>query len=337
MNTVRCLATFVVPFVLSWSTVALAQQPAAVAAESPLARSALDHVLLWSKDIDRVTAILAVKLGFQVRTGGDFPDGVANRLVWFYNDTYLELLYFTKAAAQLDGDALAAYRYAARGPGANSFALTVLDPEKARAHLESAGYPLKLPEPTLFTPEGPGREPPQEPLWTTVGFQRSPLRGSEIFFIRYSDPPPTPEQRANSRVFRTHPNGGQRISSVWLLVEDAEAERRALERLGIGERVTSVRMPHIGAHGFAVEFRGDRILVLQPDGSGQALEAFAERGAQLLGVSIETDALDRAKRLVERGYGTKIEPYTGWGGTAFLAPSRKDLGLIIEFHAATRP
>lgn len=298
------------------------------------AGSALDHVLLWTTDVDRVTARLAVNLGFQVRPGGEFPDGVANRLVRFTDETFLELLYFTRPANQLEGGALEVFRYAEHGTGANSFALLTDDPEATRRHLSDLGQALAPPDPSTYDPDGSGQLQPLPQIWTTVAFVRSPLHASDLFFIRYSLPPRTSVQQADSAALSTHPNGAQRMSAVWLVVEDAEAELHRLERVGVGSATVPLNFPQVGARGFFVQVGDGRILVLQPAGPGIAAEALRERGPQLFGVSIETEALDRAQRLVQRGYGTDVERYQGPAGDAFLAPSRGDLGLVVEFHAA---
>ena len=72
-------------------SVSFAFATALLALGSPRAASAtergsvggLDHVLIWTRNIDQLTSIMSVKLGFQVRPGGDFGDGIANRLIPF--------------------------------------------------------------------------------------------------------------------------------------------------------------------------------------------------------------------------------------------------------------
>jgi len=74
-----------------------------------------------------------------------------------------------------------------------------------------------------------------------------------------------------------------------------------------------------------------------PDGPGVATDALAGGGPQVLGVSVAVDNLPRAKRWVERGYETTLKGYRGPLGDSFLAPTHGDLGLWVEFHAATHP
>ena len=55
----------------------------------------------------------------------------------------------------------------------------------------------------------------------------------------------------------------------------------------------------------------------------------------MFGVSIGVEDLGLAKRRVERGYETTLDDYHGLLGESFLAPTENDLGLMMEFHAAT--
>lgn len=67
---------------LAFATALLALAiPSSASAVQQSSVGGVDHVLIWSRNIDQVTSIMAVKLGFQVRPGGDFGDGVA-RMRW---------------------------------------------------------------------------------------------------------------------------------------------------------------------------------------------------------------------------------------------------------------
>jgi hypothetical protein len=61
----------------------------------------------------------------------------------------------------------------------------------------------------------------------------------------------------------------------------------------------------------------------------------ASGGPRILGVSVGVSDLGRAQRWVERGYEQRLTSYRGLSGASFLAPTRDDLGLSIEFHAMT--
>lgn len=320
--------------VLLSATGAAAQTPPA--ATDPLLGSGggLDHVLVWTRDRDGVTAALAVKLGFQIRPGGDFGDGIANRLIRFSDWTYLELLFFTRPAGDLQGDPLAEWRFTERGTGSDSFGLEVSDVDATAAHLRAGGWPLSPETPLNYDPDGPGPRPAQPSEWRTVGFLPPPLASSDFFFIHYQRETSTPLQLADRRAFATHPNGARRISAVWLLTRDLDADAARLRRIGFAD-AGPVTLPHYGARGLRFAAARGSILLIAPDGNGEAAQALAARGPQVFGISIETDDLDRARRIVQRGYGVEIETYAGPFGQSFEAPTQSDLGLTIEFHRGT--
>ena len=292
----------------------------------------LDHVLLWTREADRETATLSVKLGFQVRQGGDFGNGIANRLINFSDQTYLELLFFTRPASELEGGALEVYRFTERGPGANNFVAEISDIEATAAHLRSRGFALDPESPATFDPDGDGPRPAEPNLYRIVSFPTPPIASSDLFFIRYAPFNPTAQQQADRLEFRRHPNGARRISAVWLLSASAEEEGARLMRIGFVD-AGPVVLPQVAARGRRFAAGRGSILVIEPSGAGQAAEALTARGPHFFAISVETGDLGRAQRLVQRGYGVAIEAYSGAFGESFIAPTQDDLGLRIEFHA----
>lgn len=92
------------------SSFAFAKEPAG-------AVNAIDHILPWGRGIDQVSAIMAVKLGFQVRPGRN-PAGVANRYVRMADRSYIELLAITRPDADMDPGMRADQAALRGGPGA---------------------------------------------------------------------------------------------------------------------------------------------------------------------------------------------------------------------------
>lgn len=295
----------------------------------------LDHVLVWTRDRDGGTAALAMKLGFNVRPGGDFGDGIANRIVRFSDRTYLELLFFTRPESDMQGDARDAFRATARGTISNNFGLEVADVDATAARLRAGGWTLNTDSPLTFDPDGPGPLPAEPARWRTTGFPTPPLASSDLFFIHYARQAMSPEREADLAVFTRHPNGARRISAIWLLTRDFDAEAARLRRIGFTESGT-VALPRYGAQGLRFAAGRGSILLLMPLGAGQAADALATRGPQVFGISIETDDLARARRMVQRGYGVEIETYSGPFGESFAAPTQSDLGITIEFHRGTQ-
>ncbi len=306
--------------------------PLAAGAASPSGGSnSIDHILLWGRDIDQVTAVMAVKLGFQVRPGRN-PGGVANRYVRMSDSSYLELEGITRADAEMDPGMRADQGVLHGGPGSRTFGLRSTELDVMRAFLQQRGL-----EPTAVfsaSPNDPdGGGPSAPPRWRLFAFDRQPL-SNNLFFIDYAAPGNTAVRVADDRVAREHPNTARELSAVWLLSSDADADRRQFERMGF-TGATPIRLAQIAARGYAVPLGRKRVFVLQPDGAGIAGDALRKGGPQVLGVSIGVTDLNRAKRQVERGYEKELPGYRGVLGDSFLAPTQDDLGLLIEFHATS--
>lgn len=305
-------------------------QPAAATATPPAATSSLDHILLWGRDMDQVTAIMAVKLGFQVRPGHD-PGGVANRYVRMSDGSFLELESITSPNPDMDPGMQADQAMLHGGPGSRTFGLRSSVLDQARLLMQQQGLrPTAIFSASLTDPDGMGPSGP--PRWRLFSFERQPL-SSPIFYIDYAVGNATPTRIADEQVAREHPNSAQELSALWLLSSDADADRKQFERMGYAD-ATHARIPQIAASGYAVPVGRKYIYVLQPDGPGLAADALRKGGVQILGVSIGVADLARAKRWVERGYEKGVTDYSGLLGESFLAPTQDDLGLLIEFHAS---
>ncbi|WP_266171207.1 VOC family protein [Dyella subtropica] len=321
MRSVVLLSALILIFGLS--------QPAAGAPEPLDGTSSLDHVLLWGHDIDRTTAILTVKLGFQVRPGRN-PGGVANRYVRMSDLSYLELLGITRPNPEMDPGMLADQAMLHGGPGARTVGLRSSALDQVRTLLQQRGLnPTAVFSASPTDPDGAG--PSKPPRWRLFAFERQPL-SSNLFFIDYAHVDATPARLADEQIAREHPNSAREVSAFWLLSADADADRKQFERMGFAG-ATPAHISQISARGYSIPAGQKRIFVLQPDGPGIAADALRKGGPQVLGISMGVVDLDRAKRLVERGYDKELAGYSGSLGPSFLAPTQDDLGLLIEFHA----
>src|SRR5205085_8433019 len=142
---------------------------------------------------------------------------------------------FTRPGAELQEDALAEWRFTERGTGSDSFGLEVSDIDATVAHLRTTGSALSPETPMTYDPDGPGPLPAQPSDWRTVGFQHPPLASSDFFFIQYAPERMSPARQADHDVFVRHPNGAQRISAIWLLTRDPDADAARLRRIGFVE------------------------------------------------------------------------------------------------------
>ncbi|WP_158883802.1 VOC family protein [Rhodanobacter sp. L36] len=286
----------------------------------------LDHILLWGRSIDQVTSIMAVKLGFQVRPGHD-PGGVANRYVRLADSSFVELLGITKPDPVFDPGMKEDQNVFKGGPGSRSFGF--------RSSALDAIRRLMLDQHYAVTPFFSGPGDAKKPGWRLFAFDHAPLSSSTFFIDYAADYAPDqfdPSNMGDYDATREHPNGAREMSSIWLVSGDAESDRKQLEKMGFGHAVP-IKLPALGASGFCVPVGPTALLALQPDGNGIAAETMAHGSPRILGVSYGVIDLGRAQRWVERGYEQKLTTYRGLSGESFLAPTRDDLGLSIEFHA----
>ena len=310
-------------------------QSAAFATENAPPGDRLDHILLWGRNIDQVTAVMAAKLGFQVRPGRA-PDGVANRYIRLPDTSFIELLGITQpdvAEAKMDPGSRADHKELRGEPGARSFGIHTSALDAAQALLKQRGFAV-TPVFSAAADDPDGTGPGTPPRWRLFAFDSSPL-ASHLFFIDYAPGRKDPGSVLDDRLSREHPNGARELSSIWLLSNQVETDLKQLARMGFAEAVP-VRLPQIAARGYAVKVGPPRLLVLEPDGAGVAADALKKGGTQILGVSIGVSDLDQAQRRVERGYevfNRHFPRYKSPFGDAFLAPTRDDLGILVEFHA----
>jgi hypothetical protein len=307
------------------------QQPVSAETPTPLPTK-LDHILLWGRSIDEVIAILAVKLGFQIRPGHD-PGGVANRYVRFADRGYLELLGITQPNPDMDPGMRADQTSLHGAAGSRSFGIYSSALDQVRTALLDRGFAVT----PVFTaptanPNGGGPLKPSPPDWRLFAFEHSPL-SSNRFFIDYAPSYAMLTNVVDDQIVRTHSNDATALSAFWLLSSHADADRHQLARMGFDGGMP-VHIPRISARGYCVPIGPTYILALEPDGPGISADALSKGGPQVLGVSIAVTDLDRAQRWVEHGYQQQLKRYDGALGVSFLAPTQDDLGLLIEFHSS---
>jgi len=313
-------------YVSAWLLLCAGVAQASTSATVPAAPATrLDHILLWGRGIDQTTSVMAVKLGFQVRPGRD-PGGVANHYIRFADSSFIELLGITRPDPAFDPGMQEDQQALKGGPGSRTFGFRTASLDAIHQSLQALHYAVT---PFFSGPDG------AKPGWRLFAFDRAPL-SSNTFFIDYAagyaPDQFDPANAGDYRVTREHPNGARELSSIWLVSADADADRRQLEKMGYGHAVP-VKLPALGAKGYCVPVGPTALLALQPDGAGLAAQTMANGGARILGVSFGVSDLGRARRWVERGYERELTTYRGLSGESFLAPTRDDLGLSIEFHA----
>ena len=295
----------------------------------------IDHVLLWTREVEQDTAVLRDRLGFNVVPGGSFPDQVANRLIYFGNESYLELLHFTVPLSQLEPARLEDMKFLQDRDGSIGFGIRVDDLERMAGKLAASGLETTDVSPGSFDPDGPtGPEAAKEALFRTMGFKERLMAGLDPFFVWYAPwPALTSEGRAQWETTTSHRNTAQRPSAVWILPTDTAIARSVLEKVGYTPG-RNVDMPQIGARGTVFDAGRTSIVLIEPEKEGLAADALRLRGPHVVGISLEVTDLAAASDVISDGYGLSPQRYEGPFGESVMAPSQEDLGLLIEFHAA---
>lgn len=307
----------------------VAQRPV-FAAEPPAPANKIDHILLWGRNIDEVTSIMTVKLGFQVLPGRD-PSGVENHFVRFADRGYIELLGMTKPNPEMDPGEQADQALLHGGAGARQFGLHSSELDQARTLLQSRGFGVT----PVFSagandPDGAGPQGPRR--WRLFVLQPSPV-SSGMFLIDYAPLKTDAASVKDDRMMREQPNGAHELSAIWLLSADATANKNQFERMGFAG-AKEVRFPQIAARGYCIPVGRTGVLALQPDGPGVTADTLQKEGPQILGVSIGVEDFEHAQRRIARGYEQQtLASYKGLFGDSFLAPTQADLGILMEFHA----
>ncbi len=284
----------------------------------------LDHVLLWAQDQPAMERYLTEKLGFRLTARpGDYGGGIANKLIWFENVSFIEFLWLadpTLAAREAPRE----HAFVQQGNGSNAFGIQVADVDAAHAVLAAGGFNPEQPGGEAYDPDGP--EGPREPMinrWRFMFLAPGSLAGNP-FFVEYNLPP-GPNPRSDQ------PNGAKALTSVWLLVDDVELTEAAYRRAGF-RRAGRVALPQIGAEGVALRAGQGEIYILRASGAGSPRRRFPDRADQVIGMSIRVTNISETRPELERRLGASLDLYEGRHGRSLLAPTLESLGVYIEFH-----
>jgi hypothetical protein len=305
------------------------QQPA-----GPLLR-APDHVLLWSQQAGSAERILG-DLGFVVRTGQTYQEGIASGTIVFGDWSYLELLHYADPSkASGNAQAKAELAFVADGPGANSFAVEVRDVDAATAHLKRQGFSVADIVPDMVDPDGPkGPQPPKEASWRDFHFAVSPVSGVDLFFIQNPpDPPSSPEAEERFRLRTTHDNTARRLSSIWILVPDLDAEADVYRRMGFAVG-PALDVPHLKGRARVAALGGGAVILTQSSDLPNEFHPLKRKGPRVMGLGFEVPHLAATETVLKRQSAVTVQKTEGPLGRSLLAQTTATLGLFLEFREA---
>ncbi len=290
----------------------------------------IDHVaaLVRLENFDAATSVFTGQLGFSVTPALLSPLGAKNRLIWFDDLSYLEVLAFTErndfTAPFLD--------FLEHHEGGKFYGSEVVDVDQAIAFLTGAGYPNvgPIPAPPL-TIESTGDVVGLSPLWRSIILTSRVAPDNSNFFLDYD------EAEVNqmfvdfpSLAPRPHPNTAQKIDTLWLVVSDLDAAIDFYEGLGLEVRFKNKKIHYLGGRGAEVRYHNSTLALLQPDGPGLVADFVAERGEGILGASIKVGNLATALSLVNHNTGLNLHTFKDKGRDRFLIPASLTHEFLIE-------
>lgn len=290
----------------------------------------IDHVgaLVRLENFDAAASVWTDQLGFSLTPALLSPLGAKNRLIWFDDLTYLEVLAFT----ELNDFTAQFLAFLEDHEGAKFYGTDVVDADQAIAFLTGAGYPNvgPIPAPPL-TIESTGEIVGLSPLWRSIILTARVAPDNSNFFLDY-DEAQVQQMFAEFPAVapRPHPNTAQKIDTLWLVVADLDAAIDFYEGLGLEVRFKHKKIHYLGARGAEVRYNNNTLALLEPDGPGLVADFVADRGEGIMGVSIKVGDLDTARALVNGNTGLNLQTFKYKGRDRFLIPASLTHGVLIE-------
>ena len=291
----------------------------------------IDHVgpMVRLENFDATASVWSDQLGFSLTPTLLNPLGAKNRLIWFDDLTYLEILAFT----ELNDFTAPFLAFLENHEGAKFYGTDVQSVAQAMAFLSSVGYahvgPVPAPPLTIeSTGEIVGAS---GPLWNSI-ILVSPLAPDNSNFLLEYDEALRQEMFADFPVLapQPHPNTAQKIDTLWLVVSDLDAAIAFYEGLGLDVRYKNKKIHYLGGRGAEVRYNNNTLALLVPDGPGLVADFVADRGEGIMGASIQVGDLDTAHDLIEGNTGLTLPIFKNKGRDRFLVPASVTHGFLLE-------
>ncbi len=321
-------------FVVAWGLFALfASGPSTVAQDLGSGRG-VDHVavLVRAENFAAATTTFAETLGFSTTPTLLSPLGAKNSLIWFEDQTYLEVLTFT----ELNPFTAEFLAFLENHEGGKFYGADVEDAAAALTFLNGAGYPAVGPIPTApLVLEPTGDVLGLTPLWYSIVLTSVLAPDNSTFFLDYDEvqieqmfldfPAVAPQPHANT---------ARRIDSLFLVVADLDAAIDFYEGLGLEVRGKHKKLHYLGGRGAEVRYRNNTVQLLVPDGPGVVANFAATRGQGILGARLEVADLDAAQALIGDNTGVSLPIFKYKGRERFVIPSGLSRGFLLEMAEA---
>jgi catechol 2,3-dioxygenase-like lactoylglutathione lyase family enzyme len=290
----------------------------------------IDHVasLVRLENFDSAADVWTQQLGFSATPALLSPLGAKNRLLWFDDLSYLEIVAFT----ELNDFTAPFLAFLENHEGAKFYGTEVVDADQAISFLNNAGYPNVGPIPAApLVIESTGDVVGLSPLWRSIILTTRLAPDNSNFFLDY-DEAQVQQMFADFPVLapQPHPNTAQKIDALWLVVSDLDAAIDFYEGLGLQVHSKHQKIHYLGGRGAEVRYHNSNLILLEPDGPGIVADFAADRGEGILGVSIQVGNLQTALDLVNGNTGLDLETFKSKGRDRFLIPATLTHGFLVE-------
>src|SRR6185436_12259233 len=289
----------------------------------------IDHVgpMVRLENFDATADVWSDQLGFSLTPVLLNPLGAKNRLIWFDDLTYLEILAFT----ELNEFTAPFLAFLENHEGAKFYGTDVVDAAQAMSFLTGAGYANvgPIPAPPL-TIESTGDVVGLTPLWNSIILLSPVAPDNSNFFLEY-------DEALRQQMFtdfpvlapQPHANTAQKIDTLWLVVSDLDAAIDFYEGLGLEVKFKHKKIHYLGARGAEVRYHNNTLALLEPDGPGLAADFAADRGEGIMGASIQVGNLHTARTLVNANTGLNLQTFKYKGRDRFLIPASVTHGFLL--------
>jgi hypothetical protein len=290
----------------------------------------IDHVasLVRLENFDAASDVWTDQLGFAATPALLSPLGAKNRLIWFNDLSYLEILTFT----ELNDFTAPFLAFLEDHEGGKFYGSEVVDAAQAITFLTDAGYPNVGPIPAApLIIESTGEVVGLSPLWSSIILTSRVAPDNSNFFLDY-DEAQVQQMFVDFPVLapQPHPNTAQKIDALWLVVADLDAAIDFYEGLGLQVSSKHQKIHYLGGRGAEVRYHNSTLVLLEPDGPGVVADFAADRGEGILGASIQVGNLQTALNLVNGNTGLGLAAFKYKGRSRFLVPAALTHGFLVE-------
>jgi len=290
----------------------------------------IDHVasLVRLENFTATGNVWSQKLGFSLTPALQSPLGAKNRLIWFDDQSYLEIATFT----ELNEFTAPFLAFLEDHEGGKFYGTDVADAAQAILFLNGAGYPNvgPIPAPPL-TIESTGEVVGLSPLWSSIVLTAQVAPDNSNFFLDY-DEAEVQQMFVDFPVLapRPHANTAKKIDTLWLVVADLDAAIDFYEGLGLEVRHKHQKIHYLGGRGAEVRYHDNTLALLEADGPGLVADFAAERGEGIMGVSVKVGNLHTARNLIKHNIGLHLQTFKYKGRDRFLIPASLTHGFLVE-------